>query len=275
MQVGVRYKCTARRDYDICETCEEKVAYRHPLIKIVNPSRAAALKAVHRKYLLHNRPADDDQYQSHRFGPLHPSRSHHGVKGSWPSSQGPSVRHLAVTNINGPTSREKEQQERAKDFEVAAARPSNAGHVSSITCQERSSQLKLYGVRAISTAMASSSCRRRLLQDERPNLRFVRHVTCPDGTRVPPGTVFSKTWRVRNDGPVAWPPGSALVYSSGDRLPFDEPVRPVNLPCPGAEVDITVRLSGQVSSSCTSRPRLPLLTDSPTHLQLQIGPAAS
>ena len=43
--------------------------------------------------------------------------------------------------------------------------------------------------------------------------RFVKDVTFPDGTQVQPGSVFLKTWRIRNDGVYAWPDQVALVHT--------------------------------------------------------------
>lgn len=58
----------------------------------------------------------------------------------------------------------------------------------------------------------------RVNQTLKPTLRFVRHRTFPDGTRVSPGTVFNKTWLVRNEGPGAWPEGAVLCSAGGDQL---------------------------------------------------------
>jgi len=86
--------------------------------------------------------------------------------------------------------------------------------------------------------------------NNKPALRFVRHVTCPDGTLVPPSVPFCKTWRVRNDGKIAWPEGSVLVHSSGDQLTYEESAALETLPGPGEEVDITINLK---SPGCTGR----------------------
>jgi hypothetical protein len=38
--------------------------------------------------------------------------------------------------------------------------------------------------------------------------RFVSHVTLPEGEKLPAGARVTKVWRVRNDSPRPWPPGT-------------------------------------------------------------------
>lgn len=47
---------------------------------------------------------------------------------------------------------------------------------------------------------------------------FVGDVTVWDGTVVRPLTRFTKIWRMRNNGAIAWPSGTQLVWVSGDHL---------------------------------------------------------
>jgi hypothetical protein len=69
---------------------------------------------------------------------------------------------------------------------------------------------------------------------------FVSHVTFPEGSILPPGVKFTKTWRIQNVGVCTWTEGYRLVYSTGDRMganmsvPFPESVSP------GSSVDISV-----------------------------------
>jgi hypothetical protein len=65
-------------------------------------------------------------------------------------------------------------------------------------------------------------------------------VTVSDGTRMKPGEVFSKTWRLENFGSCPWTTNYAVVWFSGENMgvtdvkPFTGPVKP------GQIVDITI-----------------------------------
>ena len=47
---------------------------------------------------------------------------------------------------------------------------------------------------------------------------FVADNNIPDGTVFPPGAEFVKSWRMRNNGPRAWPATTELVFVAGDRM---------------------------------------------------------
>jgi len=75
--------------------------------------------------------------------------------------------------------------------------------------------------------------------------RHVKDVTVQDGTEIPAGTAFVKTWRLRNEGP-AWPAGCRLLFVSrnGDNMngPESVPVPSEGPVQPSEEVDISVNL---------------------------------
>ncbi|KAG6424532.1 hypothetical protein SASPL_114950 [Salvia splendens] len=48
--------------------------------------------------------------------------------------------------------------------------------------------------------------------------RFIQDVNIFDGTVMAPFTPFTKIWRMRNNGRVAWPPKTQLVWIGGDKL---------------------------------------------------------
>lgn len=54
----------------------------------------------------------------------------------------------------------------------------------------------------------------------RPRLdsRFILDVNVIDGTMMAPSTPFTKIWRMRNNGTIAWPKRTQLVWIGGDKL---------------------------------------------------------
>ncbi|MDR3576588.1 MAG: NBR1-Ig-like domain-containing protein [Anaerolineaceae bacterium] len=71
---------------------------------------------------------------------------------------------------------------------------------------------------------------------------FVADVTIPDGSVLPAGSSFVKTWRILNAGSCTWDTGYQLVFSSGSLL---SALSTVNLPAavaPGQTVDISVNM---------------------------------
>lgn len=79
-----------------------------------------------------------------------------------------------------------------------------------------------------------------------PSARFVEDVTVPDDSLYNGGVNFTKTWRLRNDGECAWPPGTMWVWISGDLLGAQSPVE-VELAQPGRIVDVSVEMVSPMS----------------------------
>jgi uncharacterized protein affecting Mg2+/Co2+ transport len=75
-----------------------------------------------------------------------------------------------------------------------------------------------------------------------PNLAFVADVTIPDDTRIPGGTTFTKTWRVRNTGNVAWTNGFKLVHVKGEAMTNNRE-RGVPTVAPGQEAEISIEFT--------------------------------
>ncbi len=71
---------------------------------------------------------------------------------------------------------------------------------------------------------------------------LVADVTVPDGTSFTPGTTFTKTWRVQNNGSSTWTTNYSLVFISGDKMGGPDLVKvPIEV-APGAAVDLSVNL---------------------------------
>ena len=83
---------------------------------------------------------------------------------------------------------------------------------------------------------------------------FVADVTVPDGKAFAPGTVFQKTWRIRNSGTCTWDASYRFGFLSGERMsgPRSTPLGtfdpdPAGRPLfptvqPGEEVEVSVML---------------------------------
>jgi uncharacterized protein YkwD len=71
---------------------------------------------------------------------------------------------------------------------------------------------------------------------------FVADVTIPDNTAVGAGTIFTKTWRVRNTGTCIWGPEYTLTYYSDERMNAPAAV-PLGVTFPGETLDISVDLT--------------------------------
>jgi hypothetical protein len=74
------------------------------------------------------------------------------------------------------------------------------------------------------------------------NAVYVTDVTIPDGTTIPAGQSFTKTWQVRNIGSCAWTATYQLTFVSGDSLGGKS--TPINkVVNPGETADISVILT--------------------------------
>lgn len=71
---------------------------------------------------------------------------------------------------------------------------------------------------------------------------FISDVTYPDGSIVPPGSPFTKIWRVQNTGTCTWTTSYALVFVGGDRLDSPSAVAIPGTVYPGQTVDLAVNL---------------------------------
>jgi murein DD-endopeptidase MepM/ murein hydrolase activator NlpD len=94
---------------------------------------------------------------------------------------------------------------------------------------------------------------------ERCDLAFVEDVTIPDDTVLPGGSMFVKTWKVRNNGTVNWGDGYKFVFIANTPMTsFAE----VPLPPAKAAEDATISISMEAPRhpgryKCTWRARDP------------------
>ncbi|XP_059480983.1 protein ILRUN [Neocloeon triangulifer] len=75
-----------------------------------------------------------------------------------------------------------------------------------------------------------------------PSMSLVKDATVGDGESVPPCTRFTKTWKLRNNGDMAWPEGCYLKHTYGEQ--WGGLSERISLPSisPGQEVEINIEL---------------------------------
>jgi len=77
---------------------------------------------------------------------------------------------------------------------------------------------------------------------------FLGDVTIPDGSTLPPGFTFTKTWRIRNSGSCNWSTAYHIVYVQGTPLgSTGDFVLQGEVP-PGAEAQISLPLMAPMNS---------------------------
>jgi len=72
---------------------------------------------------------------------------------------------------------------------------------------------------------------------------FVTDVTVPDGTVFAPGTVFTKTWRMKNVGTCSWNTSYTLVFLTGEQMGGPASVNFPGTTAPGQTADLSVTLT--------------------------------
>lgn len=69
---------------------------------------------------------------------------------------------------------------------------------------------------------------------------FISDVTVPDGTLIPAGQEFTKTWRLRNNGTCTWTEEYAVVFDKGESLGAPAAQKLGKAVAPGDTVDVSV-----------------------------------
>jgi hypothetical protein len=73
------------------------------------------------------------------------------------------------------------------------------------------------------------------------NLKFITDVTIPDGTQMPVGQAFTKTWRIQNTGTCEWTTSFKLVFSYGEAM-GGQAVNMASTVDTGQTVDVSVNM---------------------------------
>ncbi|MEE8356665.1 MAG: NBR1-Ig-like domain-containing protein [Anaerolineales bacterium] len=72
---------------------------------------------------------------------------------------------------------------------------------------------------------------------------FLADITIPDGKIIDPGSKFTKTWLLKNDGSCTWNTNYILYYYSGDKMsgPDSQQMVLISVP-PGTTIEVSVDL---------------------------------
>jgi len=73
------------------------------------------------------------------------------------------------------------------------------------------------------------------------SMAYVSDVNIPDDTKMTPGQVFTKTWRVKNNGSCVWEAGFKFNFVGGDAMGSSALVLDKSV-SPGAEIDLSVAM---------------------------------
>lgn len=69
---------------------------------------------------------------------------------------------------------------------------------------------------------------------------FVSDITIPDGTEIAPGAVFTKIWRIRNNGTCTWTTKYLFAFFGGDQMEGTSPQALSANVAPGEVIDLAV-----------------------------------
>lgn len=243
--VGIRFKCSGRDDYDLCEACEASNPKQpFPMLKIYRPD-----VSVHVKGWRNGRQCPAGPFGVGNL--FHGGRRGYGCGDKWRQGCGKPEASEGVW----PRQAEVAETFSAVVDSVADAANSFMENVDrqilkqtmEMSMEESKRGEKATAPKEEQTSSPASSFSAGTVKGYalKPMARFVGDITIPDATIVAPSTDFVKIWLVRNDGPCDWPTfgdGVRLVTAGGD------PMCDMNLSIPvesikvGNETHISVTL---------------------------------
>lgn len=77
---------------------------------------------------------------------------------------------------------------------------------------------------------------------------FVSDVTIPDGTKIPGGNTFNKTWRLKNSGSCTWDTRFDIAFVKGTLLAAQKVYDLQSVVKPGETVDITIQMTAPTTN---------------------------
>jgi len=273
--MGDRFKCSVRSDYDLCTACESIDQSGHPMLKIKKDTDApAAILVVQHSDAPGQQSADEDESEvqtaeqlleqilsgntdvtltdllgaglGKKNKPLRKALRRLLFKKGGRPPHGPYVPHTRHTPYaHGPHARHGPPHACRPHGPMGRRSPPpgmwRRGHVNSdVEGSATEEQLVAHAMEESLKANTTAS----------PKLcaRFVKHVTHSDKTPIAPGTEFTKSWQLRNDGQGPIPSGCALWHAGGDVMGGVEGSVIVPEVPPGEEFTISIPLQAPEES---------------------------
>jgi len=216
--VGIRYKCTVCRDFDLCSTCEAKGKHpaEHNLIKM-RPQPPAEAPAVHDGIscdLCHVLPIVGTRYKCATCNDYDMCQTCQARDTKHP-------RDHPLIMLRMPM--------------ALPAKPLPLMH----TAPEQGERKQHCG----SSPRPHGSSGGRCPWVESHKAQFEADVNYPDGSAVVAGETFVKKWTIQNKGSAAWP-ASVLTFEDGSEALFPTTDRQFQVPsaAPGATVEVSVTM---------------------------------
>eukprot|EP00607_Mallomonas_marina_P008675 CAMPEP_0182424644 /NCGR_PEP_ID=MMETSP1167-20130531/10879_1 /TAXON_ID=2988 /ORGANISM="Mallomonas Sp, Strain CCMP3275" /LENGTH=443 /DNA_ID=CAMNT_0024604617 /DNA_START=604 /DNA_END=1935 /DNA_ORIENTATION=- len=227
--LGVRFKCSIRDDFDLCQLCESKADHTIPFLKIYDPKQSPKkLVTILKKEKCQeergqSREREEQRRLKNNCGRRRLSGEDNACFNEW--DRGTRASRGALSEVEKGVWR----RGRTVAADDKGLSDSSNGHFPQPISPPKCSS-PLDGVPRV-----------------KPMARFVRDITLPDGSCVLPGTNVTKIWLMRNDGEIDWPEGVRLVHASGDVLSEE-----LSVLIPLAKVEEEVAIS--VTLSLPSKP---------------------
>lgn len=79
-------------------------------------------------------------------------------------------------------------------------------------------------------------------------LSFVSDVTIPDGTKIPSGNTFTKTWRIKNSGSCSWDERFDIAFVKGTQMAAASIYDFRKVVKPGETVDISIEMTAPANN---------------------------
>eukprot|EP00262_Sarcandra_glabra_P010832 TRINITY_DN2632_c0_g1_i2.p1 TRINITY_DN2632_c0_g1~~TRINITY_DN2632_c0_g1_i2.p1 ORF type:complete len:785 (+),score=163.33 TRINITY_DN2632_c0_g1_i2:312-2666(+) len=195
------------------------------LFPAIGVPHAALQIGFHPRHTRHLRKGPSDDAVAPGFHcPAYPFKSDHGLSESFPRTfhRGVQCDGCGMYPIVGPRFKSKVKE----DYDLCNICFSQMGNEADYTRMDRATYnsprlfKEFYPFQHPRYSSPAQAIRCPGMKPARTKLesRFIQDVTILDGTQMAPAASFTKIWRMRNNGTVAWPHGTQLVWIGGDQF---------------------------------------------------------